>query len=166
MEVTQQVGGDAPGSGYSGGARFEAPWPGLIARPAFVCCGTCPPRGHSIASVPRSAGLHPLRISLYARAAGSRDATVFSVTLQYLQYIHHRHTVRADCVAKRCYRWGQKVSFQNSYCTLPPVGISLLDLATYRGCDFSATSIARWCLLVVIVADVTVIEGRNWGSPH
>jgi hypothetical protein len=27
-------------------------------------------------------------------------------------------------VAKRCYRWGQKVSFQNSYCTLPPVGIS------------------------------------------
>jgi hypothetical protein len=27
------------------------------------------------------------------------------------------------CVAKRCYRWGQKVSLQNSYCTLPPVGI-------------------------------------------
>eukprot|EP01046_Picozoa_sp_COSAG06_P026212 COSAG06_NODE_2245_length_7263_cov_19.964964_8_plen_137_part_00 len=59
---------------------------GLIARPAFVCCGTCPPRGHSIASVARSAGLHPLRISLYARAAGSRDATVFSVTLQYNTY--------------------------------------------------------------------------------
>ena len=39
--------------------------------------------GH-FASVARSAGLHPLRISLYARAAGSRDATVFSVTLQYI----------------------------------------------------------------------------------
>ena len=73
----------------SGGARFEAPWPGLIARPAFVCCGTCPPRGHSIASVARSAGLHPLRISPYARAAGSRDATVFSVTLQYLSFAGH-----------------------------------------------------------------------------
>ena len=77
------VGGDAPGSGCSGGARFEAPWPGLIARPAFVCCGTCPPRGHSIASVARSAGLHPLRISLYARAAGSRDTFVVSVSHQY-----------------------------------------------------------------------------------
>ena len=67
--------GDAPGSGCSVGARFEPPWPGLIARPAFVCCGTGPPRGHSIACVARSAGLHPLRISLYARAAGSLSFT-------------------------------------------------------------------------------------------
>eukprot|EP01046_Picozoa_sp_COSAG06_P019843 COSAG06_NODE_1429_length_9481_cov_30.750986_5_plen_269_part_00 len=36
----------------------------------------------------RIAGLHPLRISPYARAAGSRDATVFSVTHQYqYQYL-------------------------------------------------------------------------------
>ena len=67
----------------------DRPWlltaigrPGLIARPAF-CCGTCPPRGHSIASVARSAGLHPLRISLYARAAGSRDTFIVSVSHQY-----------------------------------------------------------------------------------
>jgi hypothetical protein len=70
---------DAAVRGY-----LSSPWPGLIARPAFVCCGTCPPRGHSVASVARSAGLHPLRISLYARAAGSRDTSIVSVSHQYL----------------------------------------------------------------------------------
>jgi hypothetical protein len=35
------------------------------------------------ASVARSAGLHPLRISVYARAAGSRDTFIVSVSHQY-----------------------------------------------------------------------------------
>ena len=56
----------------------------------------CPPRGHSIASVARSAGLHPLRISLYARAAGSRDAFIVSVSLQYI-YIYLRWLAPLTC---------------------------------------------------------------------
>ena len=79
-------------SGCSGAAGLEAPWPGLIAWPAsLACCASLPPSaaGHArraaIAwrALTRLAGLHPLRISPYARAAGSRDATVFSVTLRY-----------------------------------------------------------------------------------
>ena len=42
-------------------------------------------RGNS--TLARLAGLHPLRISPYARAAGSRDTKQFSVTHQYNTYL-------------------------------------------------------------------------------
>jgi hypothetical protein len=45
----------------------------------------------------RLAGLHPLRISPYARAAGSRDTKQFSVTHQYQYntkyYMHALYTI-------------------------------------------------------------------------
>ena len=80
--------------------------------------------------VRRVALLLLLLIGAQAQAGARTDIIDVAVVcaVRRRQVLHHRHTVRADCVAKRCYRWGQKVSFQNSYCTLPPVGIYLLDL--------------------------------------
>ena len=80
----------------SGAAGLEAPWPGLIAWPAsLACCAGLPPSaaGHArrvaIAwrALTRLAGLHPLRISPHARAAGSRD-TSSRFTLQYNTGLH------------------------------------------------------------------------------
>jgi len=52
-------------------------------------------RGNS--TLARLAGLHPLRISPYARAAGSRDTKQFSVTHQYQYntkyYMHALYTI-------------------------------------------------------------------------
>ena len=40
-------------------------------------------RAEAASSRQNAAGLHPLRISLYARAAGSRDTSIVSVSHQY-----------------------------------------------------------------------------------
>ena len=76
--------------------------------------------------VRRVALLLLLLIGAQAQAGARTDIIDVAVVcaVRRRQVLHHRHTVRADCVAKRCYRWGQKVSFQNSYCTLPLVGMS------------------------------------------
>ena len=76
--------------------------------------------------VRRVALLLLLLIGAQAQAGARTDIIDVAVVcaVRRRQVLHHRPTG----VAKRCYRWGQKVSFQNSYCTLPPVGISLRAL--------------------------------------
>ena len=71
-----------------------------------------------------------LLIGAQAQAGARTDIIDVAVVcaVRRRQVLHHRHTVRADCVAKRCYRWGQKVSSRNSplvfvHCPLSRSGI-------------------------------------------